>query len=551
MEATIHAPFTTPNPFAVSVRHRRHRSSGQVLPIDRIPNELLSGIFEIVTHSFDDPGESLSTPTTLSLVCSRWRQIAISTPELWTTIFLTQALSPHDIARTSTWLERSKTRPLDLYLDFRDPCWSWDEEDHSFTWNDMAEILQLLLPHISRWRLVDLLTDTWAPVFAFLYDVHRAEHAPILTTISLSRCNAFFARVGEVFVPAALKVPIPLFRGCLPSLQKLVLAGVHVDWANSGLRGLKELELKYHALDVMPSLQEFTRIITACPDLESLSILGWGPRFEDISNRVNGDVRHVSQTDNSPVNSLPRLTCFKIGFLDVDYVLKMLSLFHLPALRDLFVQDIAVGLDPTDVQDASSVLQFLSNASSLSASAATDRPYYPLSHIDSFDLHSVHASHSSLSKFFRSCPRIQNLTLACVDVVAIQALGPPTSPTTDISHSTRNSPLKKIIPCPSLVKMECRGVDLSVLIDMVISRAEAFAPLPSPLANLIIDHRGDSSYLGIGDGIFRALALVGTHLEVLVDSEVESKSRSRRGSLTCPDDDYLPVPGGPYNSTVQ
>src|SRR6202044_3395665 len=218
---------------------------------------------------------------------------------------------------------------------------------------------------------------------------------PMLESLSLSRCNVYFAASGEIFRPAALKQPIPLFGGGegLKRLQKVVLAGVHVDWSNSGLLDLVELELKYHAMDVMPSLSQFVTILTGCPDLERLVILGWGPRFETVSKKV---VVHKSSVGNLHRSiRLPRLKHFVLGFLDVEYAIELMSLFCLPELEILTLEDISATLQPTDRQAANPILEFLTTSHtnacpspSHSSSCCTTR-CFPLSDIRTLELRAI------------------------------------------------------------------------------------------------------------------------------------------------------------------
>ncbi|KAF8172254.1 hypothetical protein K438DRAFT_1612125, partial [Mycena galopus ATCC 62051] len=221
--------------------------------IARLPTELLSKIFMLAIgqHAPREPTPLTMSPTTISHVGRRWRQVALATGNLWTTIVLTFPTSSEQITRTLVWLARSKTCPLDIFLDFRDPEWDWEEDTHGFRWVDMEAVLtHILLPFAPRWRTLELLTDTWAPIFAFL--VHtRPVGASLneLETLSLARCNAYLARRGEVFGPAALGQHLPLFGfGAMgmevegpPGLRQVMLTGVHIDWSVAPLANLARL----------------------------------------------------------------------------------------------------------------------------------------------------------------------------------------------------------------------------------------------------------------------------------------------------------------------
>lgn len=129
------------------------------------PAELLIRIFEEVTalpdhlrvivseeQCFD---KTLATaPFHLAAVCSRWRQVALQEPTLWT--YMTSPRNGAEandgyVARNMLVLQRSTNRVLDIFL-----C--WDLRD----WNQCAAEKQLLLAlgrHAQRWRTFEL----WLP----------------------------------------------------------------------------------------------------------------------------------------------------------------------------------------------------------------------------------------------------------------------------------------------------------------------------------------------------------------------------------------------------
>ncbi|KAH0838866.1 hypothetical protein J3R83DRAFT_7281 [Lanmaoa asiatica] len=245
-------------------------------------------------------------------------------PSLWTSIFLSLPLSKSQFTRTSTWITRSRNRPLNIYMDLRDPSWDWDEASHIFGCKAMDNVMRLLVPQASRWQ------------------VHRTPHGYLgshIHTIRLARCNEYFVAQGAAFRPANLALPVAWFRGgtSLSHLRHVSLSGVHVDWTRSGLTGLRELELRYHARDVMPTLPEFRRILSANAGLERLVILGWGLRMDHTSENER-------DSDDLKTIDLPQLEELEFGFVDVAYAIDLLSLFVLPNLQVLSVEDIAFGV---------------------------------------------------------------------------------------------------------------------------------------------------------------------------------------------------------------
>jgi hypothetical protein len=443
----------------------------------RLPNELLSYIFLIATHCLEDRYEAILTPITISHVCSHWREVALSTGGLWTNLILTFPTSRGQLSRTVTWLTRSQTYPIDIFLDFRDPSWDWEENSHTFHWHDMEAILRLFLTHVKRWSHFELLTDTWAPIFTFLWYTCRVESAPLLQSISLSRCNAYLAGKGATFQPVELKAPIPLFGGrALDGLRDVSFVGVHVDWARSSLRNLTRLEFRYHASDVMPSLDQFVDILAACSSLRHLSIIGWGPQFYKTSTRGTTSEGEGYLEGPQKVVQLRHLTSFSFGFIDVTYAVKVLSLFSFPSLESLTLEDVLSSLSPLENQDATPILNLL-------ASSYGSGDYdFSLNRILSLQLHGLHSTESTFSHFFSSLPRLRRLGLFGTPSYVLRALA-PLHPPLDTGLRSR--------PCPFLEDIECRNVDPIYLVDLVRIRRETKSV--SSLDNITFDSGDDAS----------------------------------------------------------
>ncbi|KAL1940576.1 hypothetical protein VTO73DRAFT_8011 [Trametes versicolor] len=103
----------------VCVGLRRHRN--RFAPIDRLPPEIFSYIFEYVVQPDSDRTVKSQKAATeripemwallaLSQVCSRWRAIALQTPTLWTHVD-----NRHE-ATLEAYLTRSGTMPLRLHM---------------------------------------------------------------------------------------------------------------------------------------------------------------------------------------------------------------------------------------------------------------------------------------------------------------------------------------------------------------------------------------------------------------------------------------------------
>ncbi|KAI4526914.1 hypothetical protein K525DRAFT_187991 [Schizophyllum commune Loenen D] len=112
-----------------------HRSI--LAPIRRVPVELLSEIFSRVVHA--SPLRTLPVATTLSHICSAWRNIARAHAALWTKLVVKTLRDFDDYHEL--FLPLTKQMPLELQCD--------DREILKDLWDRIA-------PYASRWRRIEL-----------------------------------------------------------------------------------------------------------------------------------------------------------------------------------------------------------------------------------------------------------------------------------------------------------------------------------------------------------------------------------------------------------
>lgn len=344
-----------------------------------LPSEILAHVFSFGSRSYDherraatDIQDSTTFPVLASHVCRYWRRIALSNARLWRTILLTF----HDLdniydpmtssqscthscpklsllwrKRAETFLTRSRSHPIHLHLDLRDPLWDFQRQDssHGFHWLLMQPVLDVLLPHASRWQHVSLISDTYEPIYAFMNRC-QAHSAPMLRSIELSRCNAYFVMPGEIFTPPILGSGLPLFESIPSLLQHIELAGAHLDWdiladssSSSTLTSLQTLELKYHAQNVLPSVFTFTTLLSNNSQLRKICISGWV-----VQSIASSDVSEFASSIK-----LPELQEFEFGWVDGEYASRVLQLFDWSVcgakLKSLRLEDVKSGLDPMGV----------------------------------------------------------------------------------------------------------------------------------------------------------------------------------------------------------
>ncbi|KAJ7921737.1 hypothetical protein B0H13DRAFT_2414083 [Mycena leptocephala] len=119
-------------------------------PVLELPNEIVSDVFMhfLPPYPLFPPLIGLLSPTLLTQICRRWREIALGTPALWRAIssYHESIHIPYDLVihAFDTWLNRSGCCPVSLRLDAND------------SQIDVAEFLAILVPHRARWENLDL-----------------------------------------------------------------------------------------------------------------------------------------------------------------------------------------------------------------------------------------------------------------------------------------------------------------------------------------------------------------------------------------------------------
>ncbi|KDQ17439.1 hypothetical protein BOTBODRAFT_172479 [Botryobasidium botryosum FD-172 SS1] len=205
-------------------------------PIHRLPTEIISLIFQFIEPDYfrttSDANTRKNAPLNVSSVSRRWRQVALSTPEIWSKIDM------RSTSLAALFIERSKRAPLDVAVD-QEP-----------------KMMALVLPHIDRWRALRAIIPA-----------HRGKPQPFVYASkleALSIIRSSYQRKGEVqeFIhlltgtasqlrTLALEDRIfePLEPHVFASLTSLRLAGIVFDQTAPQL---------LQALELSPCLEELT-----------------------------------------------------------------------------------------------------------------------------------------------------------------------------------------------------------------------------------------------------------------------------------------------------
>ncbi|KAL0066654.1 hypothetical protein AAF712_006257 [Marasmius tenuissimus] len=196
-----HTPATTPN------------ANSSPFGSTRIPVEILSFIFALscVQRATFYPKRA---PWSLSQVCRVWRNAALSTPSLWTSIWIdTGELGPQNadvcVSNLSNVLERTQDQPLNVQIIIRFPPFGPCSHPAS-RWQPLFDVLR---SQSHRWRSLVLDFSGNRGISPVFPDLHPLSSAfDILETVELRHiCRSSY---------------IPLLQSleCAPNLQRITLA---------------------------------------------------------------------------------------------------------------------------------------------------------------------------------------------------------------------------------------------------------------------------------------------------------------------------------------
>jgi hypothetical protein len=267
--------------------------------IGRLPPEILSCIFSFHAsnqsppkdpiHKPDDPSPSGSSPNRLGLgwitvthICRRWRQVALSDPNLWSTIIF-------DLG--AEWAEEMLARSEATLISYSRDLSSQPRVSTRRSVDDEATLRK----HLSRVRRLVLSGDPES-----LAPAARALTTPAPHLESLELRNA----------PGNLCITLPsdLFAHDAPKLRHVTLFGLAIRWDSPLFRDLTHLEIRIprraptveSILLSIPTVERLLSILEAMPSLQVLTLGNCLPRPESTGRVV--PLRYMSKLslDGSP-----------------------------------------------------------------------------------------------------------------------------------------------------------------------------------------------------------------------------------------------------------
>jgi hypothetical protein len=276
--------------------------------IRRLPPDVTSTIFEFCVPDFADHQLSLHSkedhfiPLSLGAICSYWREIAWSTPSLWSSLVVLVSGEHHDHIVTGIaqeWLVRSGQLPLSIRI------FSDINNESGGVVSALADIIN---QYSTRWSDLEL----YMPQNYYEHFHATDDHAPILKSVRF-HCS-------DNPRPNAMNLK---FQLTCPRLERASLSCIQLDGINIHWDGLTHLTL--HSIPIV----DFFLILRETPRLVFCKVSG-------LSRHGPGELTQLSTS--APVltslRSLQLITCFPENFLN-NLIAPELEEFGLPFFYNL------------------------------------------------------------------------------------------------------------------------------------------------------------------------------------------------------------------------
>ena len=223
--------------------------------VRQLPADVMSIIFEFCLPDFTDKllpftDEDLSFPLSLGAICSHWRDIAWSTPYLWSSLVV-RIRSQNDshivTGIAQEWLARSGQLPLTIRISSKSCI------------KTVSALADIINQYSARWSNLDLcIPDSYYRYF------HAIDnHAPILKSIR------FFC-IGHIKIDMNLQLTCPRLERA--SLTYFLMGGTSIHWDN----------LTHLTLHFMPIIDSLL-ILCKTPRLVYCKVSGHCSRYREQS----------------------------------------------------------------------------------------------------------------------------------------------------------------------------------------------------------------------------------------------------------------------------
>ncbi|KAG8984693.1 hypothetical protein FRB90_005157 [Tulasnella sp. 427] len=188
-----------------------HQCSSPYFRINDLPSEIVGRVFEA---SVDRLGVN---PLTLMLVCQSWRQLALSTPALWTKISLPSYIQ-HLEEKVAAYLERSKTLLVSVIIGRRSSI-------------GCLRVVMLFQSHLERIRSLTCFVAVGSVdvLWSFVNGMTILEELVLEKSPEISPTISYRKNALDI-----------------PSLRRFHIVNVDISWKDTILPNVEDLQLLYN-----------------------------------------------------------------------------------------------------------------------------------------------------------------------------------------------------------------------------------------------------------------------------------------------------------------
>lgn len=277
-------------------------------PVLRVPPEISLKIFKAGFPDKYWDGGSVS-PLLLGKICGAWRDLAWSTPGIWTSVSIqsTTKFCKRQPVLLKEWLDRTAGQPLSIFVDYR----TIDKKQVLIHAMQMA-ILKIIANCAERWYSVSFVL----PIVGLEALRHVQNHLPLLTAASFVNLHP-----REMYLTGHQR-PLQLF-GSAPKLWDVMVAGYPSSYI-----GLPKSTITHLWLD-HTSIKRALEVIKDSPCLKQCTI-----RIID-----------TNELADLPFATAPALETLKVFGFNM-YIGHFFSHLTAPVLRNLALHLLGVPLAP-------------------------------------------------------------------------------------------------------------------------------------------------------------------------------------------------------------
>ncbi|KIM80375.1 hypothetical protein PILCRDRAFT_89650 [Piloderma croceum F 1598] len=303
-----------------------------VAPIRRLPAEILAEIFVLCMNYDISSFDPMQSPLLVGRVCRGWRQVALSTQKLWSSITVTDYRSSSKMVKL--WMSRAISAPLTIHLN--------SAHHYSSNVGEIESVIAVLVQYCDRWQHLDM--NFYRTRASCLSSIRH--NLPLLESLRI-RSSTAFVNIFEVaphLHTLSLDSWSSRIRLKVPWSQLTELE-TQVSCSTDGLYTLKLMpnlvKCTMHKSDNSGSVLPHNISVITLSHLRFFCILGIRP--DNIFNHLH----------------LPTISALRIGYQEMSGMRwysrqPFMSLLSSRTLRKLEIED---GLD--EYQDSTHIGHFL------------------------------------------------------------------------------------------------------------------------------------------------------------------------------------------------